>query len=69
MTTDSADEEIRTNNENIEEVDAAHKELEKQNMCIFIRNLSKIYPDGKVAVNNLSLTMYDSQIFILLGLS
>jgi ATP-binding cassette subfamily A (ABC1) protein 3 len=30
-------------------------------------NLSKIYPDGKVAVQKLSLNMYKDQIFVLLG--
>jgi ATP-binding cassette subfamily A (ABC1) protein 3 len=30
-------------------------------------NLSKIYPDGKVAVQKLSLSMYKDQIFVLLG--
>lgn len=29
--------------------------------------MTKIYPDGKRAVDNLSLSMYKDQIFVLLG--
>jgi len=32
-----------------------------------IKNLSKTYPNGKSAVKNVSLTMYNGQIFVLLG--
>lgn len=58
---------MKNKKENVEEVDAGLKELELQNQCIAIRNLFKKYPNGKKAVNDLSLTMYNSQIFALLG--
>ena len=32
-----------------------------------IKNLNKVFPGRKKAVNNLSLTMYSGQIFALLG--
>lgn len=32
-----------------------------------VRNLRKVYDNGKVAVKDVSLTMYNSQIFALLG--
>lgn len=34
---------------------------------ISLKNLRKVYPDGKVAVNGLSLQMYQDQITVLLG--
>jgi len=34
---------------------------------VVIKNLSKVYDSGKVAVHDLNLSMYDSQIFVLLG--
>lgn len=42
-------------------------DLENQNQCLKINNLTKIYANGFKAVNNLSLTMYSGQIFALLG--
>ncbi len=51
----------------VEEVDQNLKELEKNKQCVAIRKLNKTYPNGKKAVNDLSLTMYNSQIFALLG--
>jgi len=41
--------------------------MEAENDCLKIKNLGKVYPNGKRAVNNLSLTMYRDQIFCLLG--
>ena len=34
---------------------------------IQIRNLTKIYDNGKLAVNNLTLDMHEDQITVLLG--
>jgi ATP-binding cassette, subfamily A (ABC1), member 3 len=51
----------------VEELDQNLKELEKNKQCVAIRKLNKTYPNGKKAVNDLSLTMYNSQIFALLG--
>jgi len=48
-------------------VDANLKQQEIQNQTLDIRNLSKIYPNGKHAITDLSLTMYQGQIFALLG--
>lgn len=38
-----------------------------QTPALKIRGLKKIYPDGKLAVDNVSMTMYEGQIFALLG--
>ena len=43
------------------------RQLEKTGDCLKVRNLRKVYGDGKEAVSNLSLTMYKNQIFALLG--
>lgn len=48
-------------------MDANLKQQEIQNQTLDIRNLSKIYPNGKHAITDLSLTMYQGQIFALLG--
>ena len=32
-----------------------------------VRNLRKVFDDGKLAVDNTSMTMYEGQIFALLG--
>ena len=58
---------LKETNDINEEVDAGLKELEQQDLCISIKNLYKKYSNGKKAVTNLSLTMYNSQIFALLG--
>jgi len=52
---------------NFERVGNELKELESNNQCLKIQNLSKIYPNGFKAVDDLSLTMYSGQIFALLG--
>ncbi|KAL4489354.1 hypothetical protein ABPG72_019009 [Tetrahymena utriculariae] len=54
-------------NENFEEVPQNLKDLEELNQTVKITNLRKIYPSGKSAVNGLSFSMYNGQIFALLG--
>lgn len=51
----------------IEPVDGALRQQEVESQALLIKNLIKIYPNGKRAVNNLSLNMYQNQIFVLLG--
>lgn len=50
-----------------EQVNEGFKAQKQNNQTIKIQNLGKVYPNGKVAVNNLNLTMYSDQIFVLLG--
>lgn len=54
-------------NDRIESVDYTLKQQELNNQAIMIKELNKVYPNGKKAVNNLSLNMYRDQIFVLLG--
>lgn len=54
-------------NDKFEPVDVTLKQQELNNQAIMIKELNKIYPSGKKAVNNLSLNMYRDQIFVLLG--
>lgn len=51
----------------VEAVDGALRQQEIQYEALIIKNLCKVYPNGKKAVDNLSLTMYQDQIFALLG--
>ena len=51
----------------IEPVDANLRQQEALNQTLSLRNLSKVYPNGKHALVDLSLTMYQGQIFALLG--
>lgn len=51
----------------IEGVDANLKQQEFENQALLIKNLSKVYSTGKKAVDDLSLNMYQNQIFVLLG--
>lgn len=51
----------------IEDVDANLERQVAEKKCVIIKNLNKVFPNGKKAVNNLSLTMYSGQIFALLG--
>lgn len=60
------DQEI-SRNDNFEEVGDIVRELEKDNNCLQVNNLTKVYPNGKWAVDDLSITMYKDQIFALLG--
>ena len=52
---------------NFEPVPENLKDLERKGECLKIRNLRKVYDNGKLAVDGLSLTMYEGQIFALLG--
>lgn len=52
---------------NYEIDDEATKNLVEENKCIEVKNLTKVYPNGKKAVNGLSFNMYEGQIFALLG--
>ncbi|KAL4478578.1 hypothetical protein ABPG74_006813 [Tetrahymena malaccensis] len=54
-------------NENFEDVPQNLKDQEELNQTVKITNLRKIYPSGKSAVNGLSFSMYNGQIFALLG--
>ena len=55
------------NNDIVEAVDANLKQQEFENQALLIKNLSKVYSTGKKAVDDLSLNMYQNQIFVLLG--
>ncbi|CAI2386282.1 unnamed protein product [Moneuplotes crassus] len=61
------DSEQNNNPENFEAVPPNVRQFEKSGECMKVRNLRKVYGDGKVAVDDLSLTMYKDQIFALLG--
>jgi len=52
---------------NFEEVDLALKSQETQRESIMVKNLRKVYPNGKLAVDGVSYNMYKGQIFVLLG--
>ena len=39
----------------------------KEKKTVEVKSLTKVFDTGKVAVNDLSFTMYDNQIFVLLG--
>lgn len=52
---------------NVEEVGADLRKLEKEGNALKVSGLSKVYPSGKRAVTDLSLTMFQDQIFVLLG--
>jgi ATP-binding cassette, subfamily A (ABC1), member 3 len=58
---------LNEHDENVEPVDVALKLQEKEGKAIIINKLNKIYPNGKHAVTNLCLNMYQNQIFVLLG--
>lgn len=47
-----------------EEVSA---QVKRDSYALKVRNLRKVFDNGKVAVSNVSLTMYSGQIFALLG--
>ncbi|KAL4492594.1 hypothetical protein ABPG72_007707 [Tetrahymena utriculariae] len=53
--------------ENIEDVPVSLKQQENQQEVLKMSDVYRIYPNGKKAVSNLSLTMYKNQIFCLLG--
>ena len=52
---------------NEEQVDETLKQQEREDQALLIKNLSKVYPNGKKAVDDLSLNIYQNQIFVLLG--
>jgi len=54
-------------NKDFEPVAANIKELENSDECLKVNNLRKVYSTGKIAVKDLSITMYKNQIFALLG--
>ena len=59
-----------TEGENFEPFTAAQRQQLRDNRCIRIRGLRREFdtPDGvKVAVNDLELTMFEGQIYVLLG--
>ncbi|CAI2381272.1 unnamed protein product [Moneuplotes crassus] len=61
-------EDFDQNEDNIcEQVPPNVKQLEATGDCMKVRHLKKVYSNGKVAVDDLSLTMYKNQIFALLG--
>lgn len=42
-------------------------QIERDSYSLKIKNLRKVFDNGKVAVGNISMTMYSGQIFALLG--
>ncbi|CAI2386299.1 unnamed protein product [Moneuplotes crassus] len=64
---DEEDPEQNNDSENFEVAPPNVRQLEKSGECMKVRNLRKVYGDGKVAIDDLSLTMYKDQIFALLG--
>lgn len=53
--------------ETFEKVGNALLQQKKERKTVEIKGLTKVFPTGKKAVDNLSFTMYDNQIFVLLG--
>ncbi|CAD8082367.1 unnamed protein product [Paramecium sonneborni] len=60
-------ERMNTHDDKFEEVEQALKEQEQKNEALIINGLYRTYPNGKQAVSNLNLSMYQGQIFALLG--
>jgi len=58
---------ILENPENFEDIDPSLKMQDQTNESVMVQNLKKVYASGKVAVDNVSFSMYKSQIFALLG--
>ena len=57
-------------NENEQFFEAVSLDLKAQKAlgnCFHIKNMEKKYDDGKVAVKNVTLDMYNNQVFVLLG--
>ncbi|KAL4488936.1 hypothetical protein ABPG72_005723 [Tetrahymena utriculariae] len=63
---DDEDDQIRFD-DNIEDVAKNLKDQEELNQVVSLKNVRKVYSSGKKAVNGLSFTMYNGQIFALLG--
>ena len=55
------------NEEIFEGIDAMLRAQEDTGECMAIRDLTKTYDDGKIAVKNFSINIYKGQVFILLG--
>ena len=53
--------------ENFEKVTHLLNLQKKEKKTVEIKGLTKVFSNGKVAVNNLNFTMYDNQIYVLLG--
>jgi len=53
--------------ESFEKVGCVFLQQKKEKKTVEIKGLTKIFCDGKVAVDNLNITLYDNQIFVLLG--
>jgi len=54
-------------NNNVEEVDQICRDKEANKQVLEVTNASKIYPNKKKAVDNLSFKMYKDHITCLLG--
>eukprot|EP01022_Parablepharisma_sp_SALTPOND_P008103 TRINITY_DN135208_c1_g1_i1.p2 TRINITY_DN135208_c1_g1~~TRINITY_DN135208_c1_g1_i1.p2 ORF type:complete len:703 (-),score=70.20 TRINITY_DN135208_c1_g1_i1:8906-11014(-) len=50
-----------------EEADPAVRSQEISGECLSIKGMTKVFDDGKAAVNKVSLNIYKGQVFILLG--
>ena len=64
---DGEDEELNGQKSDFEAVAKNIRELERQGDALKVRNLRKVYSNGKEAIKDVSLTMYKGQIFALLG--
>ena len=64
---DAEDDELDGQKRDFEAVAKNIRELERQGDALKVRNLRKVYSNGKEAVKDVSLTMYKGQIFALLG--
>jgi ATP-binding cassette, subfamily A (ABC1), member 3 len=64
---DESDPESPSKRDHFERIGNELRELENKDQCLKIKSLSKVYPNGFRAVDDLSLTMYSGQIFALLG--
>lgn len=59
--------EIEKDNPNYEPINASLESLRTSKKLISLQKLNKVYDDGTVAVRNVSLDMYEGQIFAFLG--
>ena len=61
---DEIQDQERVSRGNFEDVSS---QVQRDQYSLKVRNLRKVYGNGKVAVENVSMTMYSGQIFALLG--
>jgi len=61
---DDSDDQEMSSRENFEEVSA---QVKRDSYSLQISNLKKVFASGKVAIRNVSMTIYSGQIFALLG--